>query len=229
LEPSTWDRAVKKKTLEYFVMKRLLIADDHDAVRSGLRAVLEQRPGWEVVAEASDGGKAIAAAIESRPHVAILDFSMPRMTGVEVARRIRNYPLQTEVLIFTVHNSSLLAHEAFEAGARAFLSKSDANKLLLAAVESLLLHRPFSSGVCPNEFDSRRLGGDEGKNRPLTPREQLVVKLVAEGYSNKNISVILNLSLKTTEAHRAAAMHKLNVNSTAGLVRYAVRAGLVDG
>ena len=208
-------------------MKRLLIADDHDAVRSGLRAVLEQRPGWEVVAEASDGGKAIAAAIESRPHVAILDFSMPRMTGVEVARRIRNYPLQTEVLIFTVHNSSLLAHEAFEAGARAFLSKSDANKLLLAAVESLLLHKPFCSGVCPNEFDSRRLVG-EGKNRPLTPREQLVVKLVAEGYSNKNISVVLNLSLKTTEAHRAAAMHKLDVNSTAGLVRYAVRAGLID-
>ena len=102
-------------------MKRILIADDHEAVRSGLRAVIEQRADWEVVAEATDGSKAVAAAIESRPHVAIVDFSMPRMTGVEVARRIRDYPLQTEVLIFTVHNSSLLAQQAFQAGARAFL------------------------------------------------------------------------------------------------------------
>jgi DNA-binding NarL/FixJ family response regulator len=115
-------------------MKRILIADDHEAVRLGLRAVLEQHVDWEVVAEANDGNKALAAAIECRPDVAIVDFSMPRMTGVEVARRIREYPLQTEVLIFTVHNSSLLAQQAFQAGARAFLVKSDANKVLLRAV-----------------------------------------------------------------------------------------------
>src|ERR1700743_3337575 len=111
-------------------MKRILIADDHEAVRSGLRAVLEQRAGWEVVAEASDGRRGVPAAIESQPHFAIVDFSMPRMTGVEVTRRIREYPLPTEVLIFTVHNSSLLAQQAFQAGARAFLAKSDANKVL---------------------------------------------------------------------------------------------------
>ncbi|MEK9279521.1 MULTISPECIES: response regulator transcription factor [unclassified Bradyrhizobium] len=207
-------------------MKRILIADDHEAVRSGLRAVLTQRADWEVVAEATDGSKAVTAAIESRPHVAIVDFSMPRMTGVEVARRIRDYPLQTEVLIFTVHNSSLLAQQAFEAGARAFLLKSDANKLLLAAVESLLLHRPFGIRNWLNELDPGSVDGD--RHHGLTPREQLVVKLVAEGYSNKGISAILNLSIKTTEAHRAAAMRKLDVNSTAGLVRYAVRAGLVE-
>ena len=207
-------------------MKRILIADDHEAVRSGLRAVIEQRADWEVVAEVNDGGKAVTAAIESRPHVAILDFSMPRMTGVEVARRIRDYPLQTEVLIFTVHNSGLLAQQAFEAGARAFLVKSDANKLLLAAVESLLLHRPFCTGNLM-ELD-RRPGGEGRRHEELTAREQLVVKLVAEGYSNKGISAILNLRVKTTEAHRAAAMRKLEVNSTAGLVRYAVRTGLVE-
>jgi DNA-binding NarL/FixJ family response regulator len=208
-------------------MKRILIADDHEAVRSGLRAVLAQRADWEVVAEASDGSKAVAAAIESQPHVAIVDFSMPRMTGVEVARRIKDYPLLTEVLIFTVHNSSLLAQQAYQAGARAFLMKSDANKLLLAAVDSLLAHRPFHGRNGEHELD-QRVSEDTTDYRGLTPRERLVVKLVADGYSNKGISAILNLSVKTTEAHRAAAMRKLDVSSTAGLVRYAVRARLVD-
>ena len=208
-------------------MKRFLIADDHEAVRAGLRAVLEQRIDWEVVAEANNGNAALAAAIESRPDVAIVDFSMPRMTGVEVARRIKDYPLQTEVLIFTVHNSSLLAQQAFQAGAKAFLVKSDANKLLLAAVESLLLHRPFCNGRLTGELDGR-LPEDRGGRHELSPREQIVVKLVAEGYSNKIISAILNLSLKTTQAHRATAMRKLDINSTAGLVRYAVRAKLVE-
>jgi len=208
-------------------MKRILIADDHEAVRSGLRAVLEQHVDWEVVAEANDGNKALAAAIESRPDVAIVDFSMPRMTGVEVARRIREYPLQTEVLIFTVHNSSLLAQQAFQAGAAAFLVKSDANKVLLRAVESLLAHKPCWTGGFwgkPNAGSTR----SEDGHRALSPREQLVVKLVAEGYSNKSISAILHLSVKTTEAHRSAAMRKLDLNSTAGLVRYAVRAKLVQ-
>ena len=208
-------------------MKRILIADDHAAVRAGLRAVLQQRADWEVIAEATDGIKAVAAAIANRPHVAILDFTMPRMTGVEVARRIKEYPLQTEVLIFTVHNSGLLAQQAFQAGARAFLVKSDANKLLLAAVDSLLVHKPFGAGGAMNRPDAEA-SADLHKRHGLTPREQLVVRLVAEGYSNKGISAILNLSVKTTEAHRAAAMRKLDVNSTAGLVRYAVRARLVE-
>src|SRR5579872_2397377 len=162
--------------LECSAMKRILIADDHAAVRAGLRAVLQQRADWEVIAEATDGIKAVAAAIANRPHVAILDFTMPRMTGVEVARRIREYPLQTEVLIFTVHNSGLLAEQAFEAGARAFLVKSDANRLLLAAVESLLVHRRFCSVSCPNGAN-RASCGNADKYHGLTPREQLVVKL----------------------------------------------------
>jgi len=208
-------------------MKRFLIADDHEAVRSGLRAVLEQHPGWEVVAEANDGSKALAAAIANQPDIAIVDFSMPRMTGVEVTRRIKEYPLHTEVLIFTVHNSSLLAQQAFQAGARAFLLKSDANKLLLAAIESLLVHKPFCTDSCVSELNGAWTG-DRHRYHQLSPRERLVVKLVAEGYTNKRISAMLDLSVKTTEAHRAAAMRKLEVNSTAGLVRYAVRANLVE-
>ncbi|MCA6107061.1 response regulator [Bradyrhizobium cenepequi] len=205
-------------------MKRFLIADDHEAVRSGLRAVLEQRADWEVVAEVNDGSKALAAAIANQPHIAIVDFSMPRMTGVEVARRIREYRLPTEVLIFTVHNSDLLAQQAFEAGARGFVLKSDANRLLLAAVESLLVHKPFCTDSCSSESNE----GSTGDRDRLSPRERLVVKLIAEGYSNKGIGAILNLSVKTAEAHRAAAMRKLDIHSTADLVRYAVRARLLE-
>ena len=146
-----------------------------------------------MVAEANDGGKALTAAIESRPHVAIVDFSMPRMTGVEVARRIKEYPLQTEVLIFTVHNSGLLAQQAFEAGARAFLVKSDANRLLLWPSTHFWRTSDSVPKAALNGIrEWRGPGGDADRNHRLTPREQLVVKLVAEGYSNKGISAILN-------------------------------------
>jgi len=208
-------------------MKRFLIADDHEAVRCGLRAVLELRDDWEVVAEANDGSNALAAAVVNQPDVAIVDFSLPRMTGVEVARRIREYRLPTEVMIFTVHNSSLLARHAFEAGARAFVLKSDANRLLLSAIESLLKHKPFCTDSCSAQCGEISMG-ERGGHHKLSPREQLVVKLIADGYSNKGISAILNLSVKTAEAHRAAAMRKLDIHSTADLVRYAVRAGLLQ-
>ena len=209
------------------IMKRILVADDHETVRSGLRALLEGRAGWEVVAEARDGKEAVAEAIEKRPDVAIVDYSMPLMTGVEVARCIRERQLVTEILIFTMHDSNALALQAFQAGARAFLLKSDANKMLLAAVESLIVHKPFYAGAFSSELKGMTTGkGDP--NQLLSPREKTIVKLVAEGYSNKGVSAILNLSIKTTETHRAAAMRKLNINSTAGLVRYAVRTKLVQ-
>jgi DNA-binding NarL/FixJ family response regulator len=207
-------------------MKRILIADDHPAVRFGLRAVLEQRPGWEVIAEAADGKSAFDEALETRPDVVILDFSLPRMTGVEVARLISEHLQETEVLIFTVHESRALAQEAYRAGARAYLAKSDANKLLLTAVEALMAHRSFDDGRFG--VQPRRESDSAGEERQkLSPRERLVVTLVAEGYSNKVISSILNLSVKTTEAHRATAMRKLEINSVAGLVRYAVRTNMI--
>lgn len=209
------------------IMKRILIADDHETVRSGLRAVLEGRVGWEVVVEAHDGNEAVAGAIEEQPDVAILDYSMPFMTGVEVAQRIREHQLVTEVLIFTMYDSNALASQAFQAGARAFLLKSDANKMLLAAVESLIVHKPFYAGAFSSELKGVSTGKRD-RSQILSPREETIVKLVAEGYSNKAVSAILNLSIKTTETHRAVAMRKLNINSTAGLVRYAVRAKLVE-
>ena len=209
-------------------MKRILIADDHTAVRSGLRAVLEQRPGWEVVAEVADGKRAFEVAFEKRPDVAILDFSLPSMTGVEAARLIKMSLPETEVLIFTVHESGVLAQEAFRAGARAYLVKSDENKLLLTAVEALMAHRSFDSGRFSAQLRRSKLDGAGEEHRKLSPREQLVVTLVAEGRSNKEISSLLNLSVKTTEAHRATAMQKLKIRSVAGLVRYAVRTNMIE-
>jgi DNA-binding NarL/FixJ family response regulator len=208
-------------------MKRILIADDHAAVRLGLRAVLEQRPGWEVVADVDDGRRAFEVALEKRPDVAILDFSLPYMTGVEVARLISKHLRETEVLIFTVHESRVLAQEAFRAGARAYLVKSDANKMLLAAVEALMMHRSFDDGRFSVGPRRERNGADAGGQK-LSPRERHVVTLVAEGYSNKKISSLLNLSVKTTEAHRATAMRKLEINSIASLVRCAVRSNMIE-
>lgn len=208
-------------------MKRILIADDHAAVRFGLRAVLEQHPGWEVIADVDDGRRAFEVALEKRPDVAILDFSLPYMTGVEVARLISKHLRETEVLIFTVHESRVLAQEAFRAGARAYLVKSDANKLLLTAVEALMTHRSFDDGRFSAGPRRERNGADAGGQK-LSPRERHVVTLVAEGYSNKKISSLLNLSVKTTEAHRAAAMRKLEINSIASLVRYAVRSNMIE-
>jgi DNA-binding NarL/FixJ family response regulator len=208
-------------------MKRILIADDHETVRAGLRAILEGHVGWEVVAEASNGSEAVAAAVETRPDVAVIDYSMPLMTGVEATRCIKGHRLPTEILIFTVHDSNLLAWQAFHAGARAFLLKSDASKMLLAAVKSLILHKPFYAGSFSSELRNAE-NGQGDLNEVLSPRERTIVKLVAQGHSNKVVSAILNLSIKTTETHRAAAMRKLNINSTAGLVRYAVRSKLVE-
>lgn len=207
-------------------MKSILIADDHDAVRTGLRAVLEQRATWKIVAEVNNGKAALQAALRERPNVAIIDFSMPAMTGIEATRQIRRHLPETEVLVLTAYDSGVLAHEAFKAGARAFLAKSDANKLLLAAVEALMEHKPFAGGqTCAKSRAARTLHNGKAE---LSPRETLVVKLVAEGYSNKDISAILSSSVKTTETHRASAMRKLDVNSVAGLVRYAIRANLIE-
>ena len=208
-------------------MKRILLADDHEAVRSGLRSVLEARLGWEVVAEAHDGRQALAAAIETRPDVAVVDYAMPFMTGIEVTRHIRERQLAAEVLIFTMYDSRDLALQAVRAGAYAYLLKSDANKLLLAAVESLMQHKPFCGGAFSAEFNGKA-ASNCGRHRLLSPREETIVRLIAEGYSNKEVSSLLSVSIKTTETHRATAMRKLNVRSTAGLVRFAVRNKLLE-
>jgi DNA-binding NarL/FixJ family response regulator len=208
---------------------RILIADDHEVVRSGLRSILEAHEGWQVVAEACDGKEAIAKAIETRPDVAIIDYSLPIMNGVDTTRQIRARVPDVEVLIFTMHDSDILIGEALDAGARAYLVKSEAKQHLISAVESLARHEPFFTGKLTEQLLEAFLSVHRGRpGVALSPRERAVVQLIAEGHSNRKMSEILNLSVKTIETHRAAAMRKLNVTSTAALVRYAIRSKLVE-
>jgi len=207
---------------------RILIVDDHEVVRSGLRSILEAHDGWEVVAEASDGKDAIIQAAKTKPDVAIVDYSLPTMNGVEVTRQIRARVPGAEVLVFTMHDSDVLVGELLAAGARAYLLKSDANQYLISAVESLAVHKPFFTGRVSEQLIETFLSINPSKSEGLSPRERVIVQLIAEGHSNKEMGEILNLSVKTIETHRAAVMRKLNVTSAAAIVRYAVRNKLVE-
>ena len=210
-------------------MTRILIADDHEVVRSGLRLIVEAHAGWEVVAEAADGKAAIVKAFETKPDVAILDYAIPLVNGVEATRQIRKRNPQIEVLIFTMHDSEALVGEVLDAGARAYLLKSDAKQHLISAIEALAMHKPFFSGQVSEKLLESYLLTQKGKlGAVLSPRERIVVQLIAECHTNKEISAILNLSIKTIESHRAAAMRKLNITSTAGIVRYAIRNKLIE-
>ncbi len=211
------------------ISPRILIADDHDVVRAGLRAIIEAHPGWQVVAEAEDGRQAVAQAIRTRPDIAIVDYALPLMNGVEVTREIRARAPATEILAFTMHETDALVYQLLEAGARSYILKSEANRYLVAAIEALAAHRPFFVGK-QSELLVEAFLSTHGNQALgiLSPRERVIVQLIAEGHSNKRMSEILNLSVKTIETHRAAAMRKLNTTSTAALVRYAIRNKLVE-
>lgn len=210
-------------------MLRILIADDHAVVRSGLRSLLESRPDWPVVAEASDGKEAIAKALQTTPDIAILDYGLPVINGLEVARQIKARHPQTELLMFTMHDDESLVGQALEAGARGYLLKSDAGAHLLDAIEALRLHKPyFSAQISETLLKSFLSSRMPGQKQVLAPRERVVVQLIAEGHSNREISEILNLSVKTVEAHRASAMKKLQLTSIAAVVRYAIRNKLIQ-
>ena len=210
-------------------MTRILIADDHEIARSGLRLILEAHAGWTVVAEAADGKAAIIKARETQPDIAILDYSMPLVNGAEATRQIRKRDPKIEVLIFTMHDSDALIGEVLDAGARAYLLKSDTRQYLISAIEALAVHKPFFSGRVSEDMVETYLLAQKGRlGAVLSPRERGVVQLIAEGHTNKAISAILDLNIKTIESHRAAAMRKLNITSTAGIVRYAIRNKLVE-
>jgi DNA-binding NarL/FixJ family response regulator len=207
---------------------RILIADDHVVVRSGLRTILEAHPNWEVVAEASDGKEAISKAIEAEPDVAVIDYSLPIVNGIEVTRQIRARLPKTEVLIFTMHDNQTLIEDLLEAGARGYLLKSDAKANLIGAIEALATHKPFFTGNVSEALLRSYVKGSKRAVSPLTDRERTIVQLIAEGHSNKEIAQLLGISLKTVETHRAAVMSKLNLSSLAALVRYAIRNKIVE-
>ena len=209
-------------------MTRILIADDHEVVRSGLRTILEGQPHCEVIAEAADGKEAILRAIDTKPDVAVLDYSLPFVNGLEVTRQIRARLPRTEVLIFTMHDSETLIHDLLKAGARGFVLKTEAKRELLAAIEALASHRPYFTAKISEALLESFLAKPQRQQSVLTNRERGVVQLIAEGHSNKEIGGLLNISMKTVETHRASIMRKLNLSSSAALVRYAIRNKLVE-
>ena len=213
-------------------MLRILLADDHEIVRRGLKELLEEHPGWTVCAEAANGREAVELAVESRAQVAVLDFSMPELNGLEATRRIRQAAPEIEVLIFTMHGSEELIREVLDAGARGYLLKSDAARQLIPAVESLSRHVPYFSGqvssVVLDGFLKRRPVQERVSAERLTSREREIVQLLAEGKSNKAIASALDLSVKTVETHRASIMRKLELKSFADIVRFAIRNRIIE-
>ena len=211
---------------------RILVADDHHVVRTGLRTLLETESGWEVCAEASNGREAVEKAKELRPDVAVLDISMPLLNGVEATRQIRKLSPKTEVLILTMHDSESLIQEVLGAGARGYILKDDADRSLIAAVKSLQRHKQYLSTRVSEVFSKKVLSPNSDSpldRRRLTPREREILQLLAEGKSNKEIGNILGISVKTAETHRANIMLKLDFHSITELVRYAVRNKIIEG
>ena len=213
---------------------QILIADDHELVRKGLRTVLENQPGWKVCGEAVNGRQAVELAKKLQPDVIVMDVTMPELNGLEATRQIRKALPKIEVLILTMHESEQLVGEVLAAGARGYILKTDALRLLVAAIESLAQHKPFFTGTASEVV----LGGylrpgqpvrAESRNLPrLTAREREIVQLLAEGKTNKEVAVALGVSVKTVDAHRANLMHKLNIHSVTDLVRYAIRNTIID-
>ena len=209
-------------------MVRILIADDHDVVRSGLRRVLEAQPGWEVVAEAADGRDAIGKARATKPDVAVLDCMMPLLNGVEVTRQIRARVPETQVLIFTVHEDERLVEEILRAGARGYVLKSDVSGQLINAVQALAEHKPFFTSSVSETLLASILTAQMDDGICLTDEERTVVRLIAEGHSNREVAKFLDIACKTVENRRTAIMRKLKLPSAAALVLYAIRTGLID-
>jgi DNA-binding NarL/FixJ family response regulator len=213
---------------------RIMVADDHDLMRRGIKGMLQTRAGWEVCGEAHTGREAVAMARELKPDIAVLDISMPELNGVDAAKRIRKESPNTEILILSMHYTDQLIRDILEAGIRGYIVKTDSDRDLMIAVETLANHKPF---LTPRATEVMLTSFKEGKMRPelptalrdrLTSREREIVQLLAEGKSSKEVATSLSISVKTAETHRANIMRKLQLHTVSELVRYAVRNQIVE-
>jgi DNA-binding NarL/FixJ family response regulator len=206
----------------------ILVADDHEIVRQGVRNILQPQSQWTVIAEASNGNEAVEKSTQLKPQIALIDVGMPEMNGLEATRRIREALPQTEVVILSVHESEQTVREAISCGARGYVVKSDAGRDLIAAVESASRHQFFLSPKLAPGGDGYETRNHEGPLAQLTRRECEILQLLAEGYGNKEVATKLDISVKTAETHRTNMMRKIGAHSLADLVRYAIRNGLVQ-
>ena len=206
---------------------RIVLADDHHIVRQGLRALLEKE-GFSIVAEADNGRDAVDAAKAQRPDVVVLDLMMPLLNGLEAGREILEHRYATAGILLTMHTEEHQIAMALRAGFRGYLLKTQAAEDLAQAIRDVLRGEIYlSPGVSRIVVDGY-LSGDRPAGDPLAPRERQVLQLVAEGKTSKEIAVLLGLTVKTAESYRARVMEKLDVHETAGLVRYAIRHGIID-
>jgi DNA-binding NarL/FixJ family response regulator len=210
---------------------RVLIADDHEVARRGVRALIENHPGWEVCGEAADGREAVNSAKRLKPDLVLLDIGMPGLNGLDATRQILAATRETRVLILTMHDSEQVVREVLAAGALGFLLKSDAGRDLVAAVEALQYRRTFFTTRVAQLVLEGYLhpcsDADRAERGVLTPREREVIQLLAEGKTTKEVASTLNLSVKTAETHRTNLMRKLDLHSVVDLTLYAVRNGIV--
>jgi DNA-binding NarL/FixJ family response regulator len=207
---------------------RVIIADDHGIVRSGVRMLLERQADIQVVGEASDGAEARDMVIREKPDLAILDVKMPKLTGLQATREIREQVPEVAVLILSMYDDDRYLFEALKAGASGYVLKAQADADLMAAVRAVEKGEPFLTPAAQRALIKDVLGESAERSDDLTPREQEVVKLVAEAHTNKEIAEILHLSEKTVENHRSNAMKKLGMRDRVELVRYAIRKGLIE-
>ena len=210
-------------------MLRILIADDHEIVRRGVRQIVEAHPGWEVCGEAADGQAALNLAIKEKPDVMVLDVSLPIMNGIAVTRRLRQDAPQTKVLLFTMHDDDETVSAGLSAGARGYLLKMENEQLLETAISALGANRPyFSSVVSELLLDAAVHDRRKSRLESFTNRELEVAQLISEGNSNKQIARQLQISVKTVESHRAAAMRKAGVRTAAEFVRFGIKHNLIQ-
>jgi DNA-binding NarL/FixJ family response regulator len=208
---------------------RILVADDHGIVRSGIRLLLERQPDLEVVAEAADGVEAVEQTLATRPDLCILDVGMPRMTGLQAAREIRAHAPETTVLILSMHDDERYLFEALKAGASGYVLKREADQDLVGAVRAVGRGDAFLTNAAERSIIREwMVDGAKGPKVPLTPREEEVVKLIAEAHTNAQIAQVLHLAEKTVESHRANVLRKLGMRDRVELVRYAIRRGLIE-
>ena len=211
---------------------RVLLADDHTLVRRGVRLILDNDPGLEVIAEASDGAEVVALAKTLSIDLAVLDVAMPRMTGLQAARELSRQPSPPRILMLSMYDNEQYFFESLKAGASGYVLKSVADQDLISACHAALRGEPFLyPGVLSalmRDYLARVRRGEDLPARVLTPREDEVLKLIAEGHSSKEIADTLVISLKTVERHRANILQKLGMRDRTELTRYAIRAGLIE-
>ncbi len=211
---------------------RILLADDHTVIRRGLRALLERQTGFVVVAEAADGREAVDAAVAQNPDVAVIDIGMPNLNGIEAATRITEKCPQTSVVILSMHADEGYVLRALKSGARGYLLKDSPEEDLINAIRAVHRGKAFfspeiSKMLAEDYMRQMRQRGMEDSYELLTPREREILQMLGEGNSNKDVATKLNLSLHTVETHRGNILEKLNLHSTAEMILYAVRKGIV--